>query len=243
VIIETGLLKPLYRNEHPQPFLIDEQFSVFILFPYDKFGKLIPLESIKVNYPYGYKYLNHIDLYSKTARVDNKNEFYRYTRETKLNSFARPKVFVPMTGRNVIASFTSGCVFGDNSNISTIMDQNDDEQYLKALCVILNSEIFNSFAYIYAAEASDGYLKMNKQFLEKVPIPKLKYEDINLLASNFDEIIKSIELLKGSVGDKFIYHRNRLDKILESINRKINYLYKISEEDIRFIRLLIEEGL
>lgn len=243
VIIEIGLLKPLYRNEHPQPFWIDEQFSVFILFPYDKFGKLIPLESIKVNYPYGHKYLNHIDLYSKTARVDNMNEFYRYTRETKLNSFARPKVFVPMTGRNVIASYSSGAAFGDNSNITTIMDKNDDEQYLKALCVILNSEIFNCFAYIYAAEASDGYLKMNKQFLEKVPIPKLKYEDINLLASNFDEIIKSIELLKGSVGDKFIYHRNRLDRILESINRKINHLYKISEEDIRFIKLLIEEGL
>ena len=243
ILIETGLLKPLYRNEHPQPFWIDEQFSVFILFPYDEFGKLIPLESIKVNYPYGYEYLNYINLYSKTARVDNKNEFYRYTRETKLNSFARPKVFVPMTSLNVTASFSSGSVFGDNSNITTIMNQNDDEQYLKALCVILNSEIFNSFAYIYAAEASDGYLKMNKQFLEKVPIPKLKYEDINLLARNFDEIIKSIELLKGSVGDKFIYHKNRLDKILESINRKINHLYKISEEDIRFIKLLIEEGL
>jgi len=73
-------------------------------------------------------------------------------------------------------------------------------------------------------------------------IPKFT-EIINLFHANFDEIIKSIELLKGSVGDKFIYHRNRLDKILESINRKINYLYKISEEDIRFIRLLIEEGL
>ena len=243
VIIETELLKPLYRNEHPQPFWIDEQFSVFILFPYDEFGKLIPLESIKVNYPYGYKYLNYINLYSQTVRVDNKNEFYRYTRETKLNSFTRPKVFVPMTGRNVIASFSSGAVFGDNSNISTIMDKNDDEQYLKALCVILNSEIFNYFAYIYAGEASNGYLKMNKQFLEKVPIPKLKHEDVNFLASNFDEVIKTFDLLKESVGDKLIYHKSRLDRVLVNINSTVKDLYKISEEDIRIIKLLTEEGL
>lgn len=242
VIIETELLKPLYRNEHLQPFWIDEQFSVFILFPYDEFGKLIPLESIKVNYPYGYEYLNYINLYSKTARVDNKNEFYRYTRETKLNSFARPKVFVPMTSLNVTASFSSGSVFGDNSNITTIMNQNDDEQYLKALCVILNSEIFNSFAHIYAAEASNGYLKMNKQFLEKVSIPKLNHEDIILLASNFDEIIKSTNLLKDTVGDKFIYHSRRLEKIMTDINQIVKSLYKISEKDIHLIKLLIEEG-
>ena len=117
------------------------------------------------------------------------------------------------------------------------------EQYLKALCVILNSEIFNYFAYIYAAEASNGYLKMNKQFLEKVPIPKLKHEDINLLASNFDEVIKTFDLLKESVGDKLIYHKSRLDRVLVNINSTVKDLYKISEEDIRFIKLLTEEGL
>ncbi|MBS6530485.1 MAG: N-6 DNA methylase [Streptococcus salivarius] len=240
VTIERELLRPVLKNNHPERYSITRPINDYIIFPYNNDGTLIPISNIQKNFPYGYQYLNIVNNESNTNKVLNKNEFYRYTRETKLNSFDRPKIFIPMTIKNVTASLSENGLFGDNSNINTLLDQNDDIEFLKAMCIIFNSEMFNDLALVFSGEASHGYRKLNKQFLKLVPVPIINSCDQSKLAHYYDEITKLKEYVTNAYGEKQNHYKNSLKKIIVKANNEVNSLYNFSNDEINDLKQIVE---
>ena len=240
IIIEKELIRPILRNDHPERYCISKPINDYIIFPYYNDGVLIPISELQTRFPYGYEYLNIMNEKSDTEKVSNKDEFYRYTRETKLNSFHRPKVFIPMTIKNVTASFKENDLFGDNSNMNTLLDSYDDPEFLKAMCIIFNSELFNHLALILSGEASNGYRKMNKQFLKLVPVPLINCSNQNKLVQYYEEIYKLKIFISNSYGDKQQYYKHKLkDTILEA-DKEVNSLYNFSKQERENLKQIIE---
>lgn len=233
--IEKAITRRVYRNEKVNKYIDFSQNDSTIVFPYTDSGNFISKNIMSQQYPKAFEYFKFIDKNSTTQRVSDAEEFYRYTRETKLNSYNRPKVFIPMTVINVTAVFNQKDCFGDNSNINTIMDDYDDTSYLKALCCVFNSPIFNGFAISLSGEASGGYHKLNKQFLANVPIPVLKPNDIEYLESLFDKIVDIQKALLTAFGHKELYFSNELMKNIDLVNKYIVKLYNLSQSELELI--------
>ncbi|HEL2059542.1 TPA: N-6 DNA methylase [Streptococcus suis] len=238
--IEKGILKPLVRNDHPESYNLSKKTKDYIIFPYDDNGNLIPIKDLAKNFPNAYVYLKYMNENSTTEKVSNEDEFYRYTRETRLNSFSRPKIFIPMTIKEVTASFVEKNYFGDNSNINTIIDSEDDIQYLKALCIIFNSSIFNKLAIILSGEARGGYRKLNKQFLKLIPIPVISEATKLELAKEYNDIVKLKSFIQSSSGEKQNSFDEKLTKKLKELDTKINNLYNFDSTESGIINSLIE---
>lgn len=241
VEVEKDVTRKVYRNEQVPQYIDFEQQGSLIVFPYTESGEFIRKDIMDVQYPKTLEYLKFMDKHSTCARVDDPDAFYRYTRETKLDSYNRPKIFIPMTISSVVAVFKEGDYFGDNSNINTIMDKYDDINYLKGLCCIFNSPIFNDFARCYAGEASGGYHKLNKQFLENVPIPNLSQENIDYFVDIFDKITATRLSLIGAFGSKKEYLGNELNTYIYTCNNYIAQLYDLSDEDLEILRSVVND--
>lgn len=240
VIIEKELIRPVLRNDRPEKYNLTQEAKDYIVFPYNEDGNLLSISELVDKYPKGYAYLSFMANNSDVEKVDNANEFYRYTRETKLNSYNRPKIFIPMTVKNVSASLVEKDMFGDNSNINTILDRDDDIDFLKAMCVIFNSNLFNKLAIILSGEAGNGYRKLNKQFLKLVPVPILDNETQNSLLGIFEEITKLKQYINYSSGEKQNNYKKKLESTINQANKLVNSLYDFSEKEMQNINNLSE---
>lgn len=240
VIIEQDLVRPVLRNDFPEEYNVVRETKDYLIFPYNEDGTLISLLDIQKSFPNGYDYLSYMNQHSTTEKVDNEDEFYRYTRETKLNSFQRPKIFIPMTIKNVKATFIEKNMFGDNSNMNSILDKYDDIIFLKAMCIVFNSKLFNDLAIILSGEASNGYRKLNKQFLKLVPVPILSTDSQNILVNFYEEISKLRNYISNSSGAKQTAYKNKLLAIINKANSKVKSLYNFSDAEIQSIEQLSE---
>lgn len=237
--IEKDLAKRIYENNNLNSF---ENFrkdvdSTYLIFPYDNNAKLLDVNVLKSNYPLAYKYLKWMDSKSTNERRKEPNEFYGYTRNQNLKYISYAKIFIPMTSKRVIASLSEGNVYGDNSNINAIIDVvNDDINLLKALTVILNSEMFSLLAICLSGEARGSYYKMNKQFIGEVPIPKLNKDETSYLSNVYDNIIKTIDLYDIAYGNQKNYVYQALKKLQSEQNRFIENKYNLKKCEIDVLK-------
>ncbi|WP_285046569.1 Eco57I restriction-modification methylase domain-containing protein [Lactococcus petauri] len=241
--IEKELIRKVLRNDSLNSFIDFSEVKEFdyILFPYDLEAKLIPIEELKRDYPRGYLYLEDMLKRSKTKKVSNKEEFYRFTRETNHKSFSRPKVFFPMTAKRIVASYSQISIFGDNSNMWTLVSKDDDINLLKAMCVLMNSYIFSLLAIIKSGDASNNYRKLNKQFVGKISVPELSnensvelsklYDDIETLLKKYKE---AISLQKKKIGIEILEKEKEL-------NRKINCYYGVTDSIVNELFDIVKE--
>lgn len=235
VKIEEELAKPIYENDNLNSFVDFErnQIKTYLIFPYDKDANLIELEKLKNDYPMSYAYLTWMDTMSTNQRRKDPDEFYGYTRNQNLKLIDKAKIFIPMTARRVIASLSHGNIYGDNSNINAIVDEKYNEiDSLKALTIILNSELLTLLAISVSGEARGGYYKMNKQFIGEVPIPKLIESEIKMLSGVYDEILSTIERYEDSYGDQKKIVLDTLIKLQKKQNDFVYSKYNLNEEDI-----------
>ena len=240
IVIEKGLIRPILRNDYPENYIITKPISDYIIFPYNSRGELFSISQIRNNFPKGYQYLSFMNEHSNTEKVDDINEFYRYTRETKLDSFHRPKIFIPMTIKKVTASFVEQNIFGDNSNMNTLLDCHDDKDFLKAMCVIFNSEIFNNLALILSGEASNGYRKLNKQFLKLIPVPVVNSSEQSKLVKYYEDILKLKKFIIGASGEKQNYYKKKLHTSITQANKEVASLYNFSKKEMENLKKMVE---
>lgn len=235
VKLEEELAKPIYENDNLNSFVNFErnQIKTYLIFPYDKDANLIKLEELKNNFPKSYTYLTWMDSMSTNQRRKDPDEFYGYTRNQNLKLIEKSKIFVPMTAKRVIASLSFGNIYGDNSNINAIVDEKyNDIDSLKALTVILNSEIFSLLAISVSGEARGGYYKMNKQFIGEVPIPKVTDSEIKFLSKIYDGVLSTIERYEDSYGDQKKFVFARLKKLQKEQNDFVYKKYNLNEDYI-----------
>lgn len=128
----------------------------------------------KRSIPLAYKYLldNH-------GRIQNEVEcrsgekWHTFTREHNHGMYNVPKIIVPMTAKDTIATYDTGTrgLYMDNANVWFVSISNADETFMKAVTALINSTVFSVLAKADANPQSGGYFKFNKQFLAPVPFP------------------------------------------------------------------------
>ena len=239
VNIEEDLAKKIYENKNLNSFesFNDDTISTYLIFPYDNNAKLLDINVIEHNYPNAYRYLKWMDEKSTNERRENPDEFYGFTRNQNLKYISYAKIFVPMTAKRVIASLSESDVYGDNSNINAIIDiKNNDINYLKALTVIFNSEIFSLLAMCNSGEARSGYYKMNKQFIGEVPIPVLEDNEVHYLSNIYDNILKTIDMYDIAYGSQKDYVYQTLKDLQEDQNNFIENKYNLTKSEIDMLK-------
>lgn len=241
IALEKGLLKPVLGNEKLVSFLNVNKTTTYIIYPYNNDASSIisPLD-IKKNYPLTWSYLSKVKDMSNTKRNSN-GPWYGYTRKQNLKLLNSPKLFVPMTNKNITCFVQEPGFYGDNSNLNAIVDDDNNINRLKALAVIFNSEIFNLLAIGVSGDASNGYHKFNKQFLEQVPVPLLNTQEIGDLANLYDTINSLVISYLNSSPTKREYYFNTLSSISNKLNKKAQALYKVSPKTLMQLKSIIGE--
>ncbi|WNW15410.1 Eco57I restriction-modification methylase domain-containing protein [Lactiplantibacillus plantarum] len=231
--LEAKLLKPVIGNKELLSFIGANKVNTYILFPYENNGVTeVKPEYIKNNLPLTWNYLKDIKLKSRTKRNMN-GAWYSYTRKQNLKYLNHPKIFIPMTSKNIVSFVQTGGSYGDNSNLNAILSPENTKSImqLKAIATIMNSRIFNLLALNLSGDASGGYHKLNKQFLGETPIPKLNETEAENLATIYDHISSLSKKAMESYGDRRNYYVSLLSMEHEQLNKLVENMYDISKQN------------
>ncbi|MDY2956747.1 MAG: DNA methyltransferase [Lachnospiraceae bacterium] len=213
VSIEKEMVKPIIYNREFKPLkdLIPDAYRVF---PYEGTGNKtkISIKTVKNDYPLAYKYLSKNKKRIKAQVKCNAGDYWHtYTREHNHDSFDSAKIIIPMTTKETYATFENKQgLYMDNSNVWFINYKGDNALIMKALTMIINSTIFSVFAKCGANQASNGYYKFNKQFIEPVPLPNNKIKASNKIIKSLSSLYEDMKALlseyeKATVNDKLLY--------------------------------------
>jgi hypothetical protein len=169
VTLERSAVRPLCRNRSFAPLRRDVT-DAFVLFPYDGEREIRWLEFAE-RFPRAAAYLRvQRQLLAKTVELpQGRDRWHLYTRPQNLSVLARPKLLFPMTVRRVAAAVDErGDVYPDNVNVNALFCDGVD---LYALAGLFCSQIFDRLARLHAGRAQGGFLKFNRQFAARVPLP------------------------------------------------------------------------
>ena len=172
--IERAVLRGVVYNREFYPFkeIVPDAWCVF---PYEGATAIsISYRELKQRYPLAYAYLE-----KNKKRIRNfvecrpGDKWHTFTREHNHALYNSPKIIVPMTAKDVVASYSSGVngLYMDNANVWFVRVDGGGELLLKAITAIMNSKVFSVLAKLRANPQSGGYFKFNKQFLAPVPFP------------------------------------------------------------------------
>ena len=238
VCVEKSMVKPIIYNREFKP-LKDLVPDAYRIFPYEgeKHKTKVSIKKIKTDYPFTYKYLSRNKKRIKAKVTCNAGDFWHtYTREHNHDSFESFKIVIPMTTKETYATFENKQgLYMDNSNVWFINHRNNDVVIMKALTMIINSTIFSVFAKCGANQASNGYYKFNKQFIEPVPLPndKLKHSNkmVKKLSSIYDEMKELlIEYNKATANDKLMY-KGVMESKWQEVDKLCFDFYGITEAE------------
>lgn len=213
VSIEKEMVKPIIYNREFKPLkdLVPDAYRVFPYEGADNKTK-ISIKTIENDYPLAYKYLAENKKRIKEQVKYNAGDFWHtYTREHNHDSFDSAKIIIPMTTKETYATFENQHgLYMDNSNVWFINYKGDNAIIMKALTMIINSTIFSVFAKCGANQASNGYYKFNKQFIEPVPLPNNKINASNKIVKSLSLLYDEMKALlleyeTATVNDKLLY--------------------------------------
>ena len=174
VRIEKGVLRGVVYNRVFYPFKPMTP-DAWCIFPYrSSTTDAITWSELEKEYPLAHKYLT-----ANRSRIQNEVEcrsgerWHTFTREHNHGMYNVPKIIVPMTSKDTIATYDSGKhgLYMDNANVWFVSISNADETMMKAVASLINSTVFSVLAKVDANPQSGGYFKFNKQFLFPVPFP------------------------------------------------------------------------
>jgi SAM-dependent methyltransferase len=171
VDIERAALRPLCRNRRFTP-LRRELADAFVIFPYDG-DREIQWSEFAHRFPRAAAYLwaRRETIMGAVETPLGEDRWHLYTRPQNLRALARPKVLFPMTVRRVVAAVDErGDVYPDNVNVNALLCERADID-LYALAALFCSRLFDRLARLHAGLAQGGFLKFNRQFAARVPMP------------------------------------------------------------------------
>ena len=170
------------------------------------------------------------------------DRWHTFTREHNHSLYNDAKIIVPMTAKDVVATYSSGekGLYMDNANVWFVRVEGGNERLMKAITGIMNSTVFSVLAKLKANPQSGGYFKFNKQFLAPVPFPSKRLrEDVKTqkrIATATDKI-RTLE-------ERFVIananHRGLIAQQLESLwgelDKMAETLYGLTPEERTTIR-------
>ena len=217
VEIETDILRGVIYNREFYAFknLLPDAYCIFPY--YGASNDEIPINELKTNFPLAYKYLTtHEALIRATVECPENKPWYAFTREHNHTLYFVPKIILPMTALDTIATYVSDKgLYMDNSNVWFITVDGADDSFMKALASLINSTVFSVLAKSGANPQLNGYYKLNKQFLRPIPMPIKKMQEkkhIQTLSVFYDEILELQNKYLSAFGSK----KENLGSVLES---------------------------
>lgn len=174
VKIEKGILRGVVYNVEFYPFKPVEP-DAWCVFPYrGSTADAISWSEMKKKFPLAYQYLkSHRKRITEEVKCREGEKWHTFTREHNHGMYNVPKIVVPMTARDTVASYSDGRqgLYMDNSNVWFISIEKSSEKLMKAVTAVINSTVFSVLAKADANPQRGDYYKFNKQFLSPVPFP------------------------------------------------------------------------
>lgn len=250
-----------FENEHLKFFLKGsvnirryflENVTKRLIFPYViENGKsvLITPEDYKEKYPLTWEYLeeNRTQLKSRNKGKMGKN-WYGYVYKKNHTRFGIPKLVVPSLANK--SSFSpdiegnyyfagSGGGGGGGYGVSLNKDVTLSYYYLLG---ILNSTISTFFLKTISTSFRGGYMALNRQYIEKLPIRTINFDHPEDVARH-DRLVKLVEqmlqLHKDIKTARTPQDRESIKRQIDATDKQIDTLvyelYGLSEDEIRII--------
>lgn len=174
VKIEKDILRSVVYNVEFYPFKPVEP-DAWCIFPYrGSTADAIPWSEMRKQFPLTYRYLDgNRKRIMEEVRCRKGEKWHTFTREHNHGMYNVPKIIVPMTARDTVASYDDGRrgLYMDNSNVWFVSIEGASEMLMKSVTAIINSTVFSVLAKADANPQRGGYYKFNKQFLVPVPFP------------------------------------------------------------------------
>jgi type I restriction-modification system DNA methylase subunit len=250
-----------FENDHLKYFLKGsvnirryflENVNKRLIFPYELANEkmeLITKEVYKKEYPYTWKYLedNKKELSERNKGKMGSN-WYGYVYKKNHNRFDTPKLVVPsLANKSSFALDIEGKYYfagsggggGGGYGVSINKDISFSFNYLIG---ILNSKLSTFFLKIISTPFRGGYMALNRQYIEKLPIRTINFDDPKDI-SKHDEIVKHVKtMLKlhtdsdtaRTPQDKELIQR-QIDATDKQIDNLVYELYGLTEEEIEII--------
>lgn len=242
--IEVNACRPLLVNEKFYPFC-DDSSSTYVIFPYDvTLEKNTPIlfSEYCARYPLAGAYLarHKTEILEAVETLQDEEQWHHFTR-VQNHTAIYPKVLIPMTANDTFASLTQNHQnYCDNANMFFIDIPNKSESNLFAIASIINSTLFSVLARSIANPQQNGYFKFNKQFIEPIPFPKERFENIPELVNSIAAIGGNIsqlqnQYLTASPRQKNIY-RNTLVNLWGNLDEWVYELYQLTDAEKDFFR-------
>lgn len=219
--IEKGILKPYFKPvstlEKGQTTYNKLTTNKVIIFPYDSKGELIPLQTMKDEYPGTLEYLSdHYERLvpkqisgSKTGRdvpMATADTWYRYGRSQALSSFVKPKLIVRVLnkGESMYAYDSNNFIIasGGTAGYCAIGDLDKPRYDLRYIQAWLNNPKTEQLITLMGSDFENGFTSRGTAVLKEVPFIALNLENEN----------------EKAIHDKVVNKAKKIQKINEKLS-------------------------
>ena len=231
VEIEASLMKPLLKGEnirrYAQPFS-----TMYVFYPHriNQKGKTEPIdeETLKRNYPKGFKYISQFKDYLEPKKVKYKTNpkyWYSLHRAREMSIFESEKIITPQLQNYCSFAYDTCSMYPDAGGYMLIIK----DQYKKDILYyygILNSSLFYHFIINTSTAFNNNYYYFKTAYIEPFHFPdKVDVETKNRIIENVSRILQ----LRKSNSDEDVTEYEKI------IDHAVYNLYGISAEERRDI--------
>jgi type I restriction-modification system DNA methylase subunit len=203
--IEKGFTRPYFKTSSGDDNLYTYRLlkpNARVIYPYYKNRyklDLIPLETIKVDYPNAYAYLMEKKSILNDPKRDikpkpeNDDEWYRYGRHQSLeNCILSEKIIVGVLSlgdKYAIDTHSTLISSGGTAGYCAIGIPKDCTYSVYYIQAILNSKYLEWICSIYGEVFRGGYIARGTKVLNRLPIPAINFSDI-AQKTLYDDIVR-----------------------------------------------------
>ncbi|WP_394869696.1 Eco57I restriction-modification methylase domain-containing protein [Clostridioides difficile] len=249
ITIEKEACRPIIANESLYKFKPVKP-TYYAIVPYDNNYNKIKFSEFERVYPLCASYLKSQKEYIRenNSQMNDLDEWHTFTRETGLKIFNNKKILFPMTALEIVASYSQGGIYPDNSNMWGMTFENEEDKFHLAMTSVMNSKLITIIARHYSNPQDNGYRKFNKQFILPIPMPynkmKLNSTVVETLANialnilNINESLESINF--NSNNGNFDRLENKRIKEFDKLNSNVYELFELNRNEIEVVEALYE---
>lgn len=232
VSIERDLLKAVVRSGAENIGRYKGVANAVVLFPYEKTSNgyaPIPRERLEKSHPLAWEYLSkHKKILEEREEGKFAGEAWYQLYPKNLDEWDGQKVMIPYMVRQLSAFFdgNGGKFFVNVTTGGFGLRSNGRYGSSKFLTALLNSDLLSWFASKLGSDFQSGYMGVNKQFLDQVPLPS--EETLSKHSADCVELEKLVDSLQSLhemlVGERASHARSTLQRKIEAAQNRVNQL-------------------
>lgn len=248
--LERGITVPLLKGSLDIRRYYLERITRYVVFPY-RDGKLIPAANLEHEFPQVWKYLNdNRGVLSAILGKGAKKDWYSYAYPKNLTLFSKPKLLTPSIAKRASFALDEGGDYyfvgsgGGGGGGYGVISQlpSHSPKYLLAL---LNSSLLDCYLQSYSSPFHHGYFAYNKQYIERLPIRRINFDDpadkaqhdaIVALVTEMLDLQKQYAHAAREILDQRFTLETRIKRLDDEIDRRVFELYDLTPDEIEIVK-------